>query len=61
MENKVTFYPKNCLVSSFDEDKVIFSGERVDNVYFIDLNKLITNILNSWCLFPMTHEHGIEG
>ena len=38
--NKVTFYPKNCFVSSLDEDKVIFSGERVDNVYIIDLNKI---------------------
>ena len=40
MGNKVTFYLKNCFVSSLDEDKVIFSGERVDNVYFIDLNKV---------------------
>ena len=40
MGNKVTFYPKNCVVSSLDEDKVIFSGERVDNVYVIDLNKI---------------------
>ena len=40
MENKVTFYPKNCFVSSLDEDKVIFSGERVDNIYVIDLNKI---------------------
>ena len=40
MGNKVTFYPKNCFVSSLHEDKVIFSGERVDNVYVIDLNKI---------------------
>ena len=40
MGNKVTFYPKHCFVSSLDEDKVIFSGERVDNVYVIDLNKI---------------------
>ena len=40
MRNKVTFYPKNYFVSSLDEDKVIFSGERVDNVYVIDLNKI---------------------
>ena len=40
MGNKVTFYPKNCFVSSLDEDKVIFSGERVDNFYVIDLNKI---------------------
>ena len=40
MGNKVTFYPKNYFVSSLDEDKVIFSGERVDNVYVIDLNKI---------------------
>ena len=30
--NKVTFYPKNYFVSSLDEDKEIFSGEKVDNV-----------------------------
>ena len=40
MENKVTFYRKNYLVSSLDEDKVIFSDERVDNFYVIDLNKI---------------------
>ena len=40
MGNKVTFYPKNCFVSSIDEHKVIFSGERVHNVYVIDLNKI---------------------
>ena len=40
MGNKVTFYPKNCFVSSLDEDKVIFNGERVNNVYVIDLNKI---------------------
>ena len=38
--NKVTFYPKNCFVGSLDEDKVIFSGEKVNNVYAIDLNKI---------------------
>ena len=38
--NKFTVYPKNCFVSSLDVDKVIFSGERVDNVYVIDLNKI---------------------
>ena len=40
MGNKVTFYPKNCFVSSLDEYKVIFNGQRVDNVYIIDLNKI---------------------
>ena len=40
MGNKVTFYPKNCFVSSLNDDKVIFSGERVDNVYVVDLNKI---------------------
>ena len=44
MGNKVIFYPKNYFISSLDEDKVIFSGERVDNVYIIDLNKLIIKI-----------------
>ena len=56
MGNKVTFYPKNCFVISLDKDKEIFSGERVDNVYVIDLNK----IEKKRCLFPMTHGHGIE-
>ena len=40
MENKVTFYPRNCFVISLDEEKVIFSGERVYNVYIIDLDKV---------------------
>ena len=40
MGNKITFYPKIYFVSSLDEDKVIFSVERVDNVYVIDLNKI---------------------
>ena len=40
MGNNVTFYHKNYFVSSFNEDKLIFSGERVDNVYIIDLNKI---------------------
>ena len=47
MESKVTFYTKNCFVNSRYEDKVIFSGERVDNVYVIDLNKFITKILKA--------------
>ena len=47
MGNKVTFYPKNCFVSSLDEDKVIFSGERVDNVYVIDLNKIDNKDINA--------------
>ena len=42
--NKVTFYPKNYFVSSLYKDKIIFSGERVDNVHVIDLKKLITKI-----------------
>ena len=40
MENKVTFYSKNYFVSIIDENKIIFSGERVDNVYVINLNKI---------------------
>ena len=51
--NKVTFYPKNCFVSSLDEDKVIFSGERVDNVYVIDLNKINKDIK---CLMSIFHD-----
>ena len=55
MENKVTFYPKNCFISSLDEDKVIFSGKRVDNVYVIDLNK----IDNKCIKFLMSISHDI--
>ena len=47
MKNKVTFHPKNCFVSSLNEDKVIFSGERVDNVYVIDLNKIEKDLIMS--------------
>ena len=54
MGNKVTFYPKNCFVSSLDEDKVFFSGERVDNVYVIDLNKIDNKDVK--CLMSISHD-----
>ena len=54
MGNKVTFYPKNYFVSSIDEDKVIFSGERVDNVYVIDLNKIDNKDIK--CLISISHD-----
>ena len=54
MGNKVTFYPKNCFVTSLDEDKVIFSGERVDNVYVIDLNKIDNKDIK--CLMSISHD-----
>ena len=54
MGNKVTLYPKNYFVSSLDEDKVIFSGERVDNVYVIDLNKI--NNKDIKCLISISHD-----
>ena len=54
MRNKVTLYPKNCLVSSLDEEKVIFSGERVYNVYVIDLNKFDNK--NIKCLMFISHD-----
>ena len=54
MGNKVTFYPKNCFVSSLDEDKVIFSGERVDNVYVIYLNKIDNKDVK--CLISVSHD-----
>ena len=54
MGNKVTFYPKNYFVSSLDEDKVIFSGERVDNVYVIDLNKIDNKDIK--CLMSISHD-----
>ena len=54
MGKKVTFYPKNCFISSLDEDKVIFSGERVDNVYIIDLNKI--NNKDIKCLMSIFHD-----
>ena len=54
MENKVTFYLKNCFVSSLDEGKVSFSGERVDNVYVIDLNKIDNKDVK--CLMSISHD-----
>ena len=54
MGNKVTFYPKNCFVSSLDEDKLIFSGEIVDNVYIIDLNKIDNKYIK--CLMSISHD-----
>ena len=54
IENKVTFYPKNYFVSSLDKDKEIFSGERVDNVYVIDLKKI--NNKDVKCLMSISHD-----
>ena len=54
MGNKVTLYLKNCFVSSLDEDKVIFIGERVDNVYVIDLNKIDSKDVK--CLISIFHD-----
>ena len=54
MGNKATFYPKNYFVSSLDEDKVIFSGERVDNVYVIDLIKIDNKDIK--CLMSISHD-----
>ena len=54
MENKVTFYPKNYFVSSLDEDKVIFSSERVDNFYVINLNKIDNKDIK--CLMSISHD-----
>ena len=54
MGNKVTLYPKNCFVSSLNEDKVIFSGERVENVYVIDLNKIDNKYIK--CLMSIFHD-----
>ena len=54
MGNKVTFYLKNFFVSSLDEDKVIFNGERVDNVYVIDLNKIDNKDIK--CLMYIFHD-----
>ena len=56
MGNKVTLYPKNCFVTSLKDDKVVFSGEKVDIVYIIDLNKvdnkdfkcLMSNTYDTW-------------
>ena len=54
MRNKVTFYPNNCFVSSLDKDKVIFSGERVENVYVINLNKNDNKDVK--CLMSIFHD-----
>ena len=40
--------------SSLDEDKVIFSCERVDNVYVINLNKV--NNKDIKCLISISHD-----
>ena len=53
MRNKITFYPKNYFISSLDDDKVIFSGERVENVYVIDLNKIDNKDVK--CLMSISH------
>ena len=54
MGNKFTFYPRNYFVSSLNEDKVIFSSERVDNVYVIDLNKIDNKDIK--CLISIFHD-----
>ena len=54
MGNKIPFYPKNYFVSSLDEDKVNFSGKRVDNVYIIDLNKIDNKDIK--CLMSIFHD-----
>ena len=38
--NRVIFEPKECFVTHIKENKVIFKGERVNNVYTIDLSSL---------------------
>ena len=38
--NRVIFEPKECFVTYMKENKVIFKGERVNNVYTIDLSSL---------------------
>ena len=54
MRNNVTFYPKNYFVSSLDEDKEIFSGEKVDNVQVINLNKIDNKDIK--CLMSISHD-----
>ena len=54
MGNKVTFYPKNYFVSSLNDEKVIFSGERVEHIYIIDLNKIDNKDVK--CLMSIFHD-----
>ena len=54
MQNKVTFYPQNCFVSSLNDDKLIFIGERVDSVYIIDLNKVDNKDIT--CVMSIFHD-----
>ena len=54
MGNKVTFYPRYCFVNNLDEEKVIFSGERVDNVYIINLNNVDNKDIK--CLMAISHD-----
>ena len=53
MKNKVIFYSKNCFVSSLGEEKIIFSSERIDNVYIINLNKIDNKDIK--CLMFISH------
>ena len=43
--NIVIFEPKECFVTYMEENKVIFKGERVNNVYTIDLSSLTNQCL----------------
>ena len=54
MGNKVTFQPKNCFISSLDKEKVIFSSEKVDSIYVIDLNKIDNKDVK--CLMSISHD-----
>ena len=38
--NRVTFEHKECFVTHMEENKVIFKGERVNNIYTINLSSL---------------------
>ena len=51
---KSLFILKITLFSSLNEDKIIFSGERVENIYVIDLNKIDNKDVK--CLMSISHD-----
>ena len=38
--NRVIFEPKKCFVTHMKDNKIIFKGKRVNNIYTIDLSSL---------------------
>ena len=45
---KVSFDSKSCVVSKLMDNSIIFKGERVNNVYIIDLECLANQDVKFW-------------